>query len=140
MPQNTFINTMLFSAAVLFSSFSSAASDDALSVDRVVPADLALAFPNDTNQQPDLSDFTVQHFVLMSNDAGERWAVVTMANMAQGNRSLSDKHLMAILANGQRISPQPFTQMFRGGETLSLTLYFGDSKFPLLSVYARTKP
>lgn len=134
---------MLFKStllSLLIVAFSGAASDDALSVDRVVPADLTLAFPNDNHQQPDLSDFTVQHFVLMSNDAGERWAVVTLANNANGNRSLSDKHLMAILANGQRITPQPFTQMFRAGETLSLTLYFGDSKFPLLSVYARTKP
>lgn len=112
--------------------------DDVLSIDRVVPQNFDLAFPNEFNNQPDLSDFKINSFALMSNEAGERWAVVTLTNLASGKRSLTQKHIMAIVANGERIAPLEFLQSFNADETLSLTINFGESKFPLLSVYSRT--
>ncbi|MDC8831358.1 hypothetical protein [Alteromonas gilva] len=118
--------------------FAANADEEALSVDRVVPNGMALAFPNEQNIQPEQSDFEVNNYVLMSNDSGERWAVVTLTNQASGGRTLTQKHLMAIVANGRRIGPVEFMQSFKGHETLSVTITFGISQFPLLSVYSRT--
>lgn len=123
---------------LLVSSFGAYSGDDALSIDRVVPNSFDLAFPNDANVQPEQSDFVVNNFALMSNDSGERWAVVTLTNRASGRRSLTQKHLMAIVADGNRVSPIEFLRTFRANETLSLTINFGESKFPLLSVYSRS--
>ncbi|QDP01028.1 hypothetical protein [Thalassotalea sp. PS06] len=114
------------------------ANQPPLVVDRGISGgDIQLAFPNDENIVPQISDFGVLNNVLMSNEAGERWAVVTFTNLATGKRSLNQKHVMALLANGERIVPYEFSEDFEGGETLSLTLNFGENKFPLLQVYTR---
>ena len=70
------------------------AKEEALSVDRVVSQNLQLAFPNDDNIQPEISDFAVLNFVLMSNDNGERWSVITLKNQSSGRRTLSQKQLI----------------------------------------------
>lgn len=123
---------------LLACSYGAHAAEEVISVDRVVPNSVELAFPNESNIQPEQSDFSVNNFVLMSNDSGERWAVVTLTNRASGRRSLTNKHLMAIVADGQRIAPMELLQSFKANETLSLTINFGESKFPLLSVYSRS--
>ena len=115
------------------------AKEEALSVDRVVSQNLQLAFPNDDNIQPDISDFAVLNFVLMSNDNGERWSVITLKNQSSGRRTLSQKQLIALLADGSRIHPQAFNTSFAGDETLSLTINLGENKFPVLSLYTRNR-
>ncbi|WP_462156367.1 hypothetical protein [Pseudoalteromonas piscicida] len=113
------------------------AAEEALTIDSVVPNNMELAFPNDTNIYPDISDFKVLNAVLMSNENGERWAMITIKNQSSGRRTLTQKHLLALTANGQRIAPMKLSESFDGGETLSLTLAFGENKFPLLNVYTR---
>ena len=107
------------------------ADEDVLTLDRVVPNNFELAFPNDSNIQPSESDFRVINLALMSNEAGERWAVATIKN------TLTQRDLMALTANGQRIHPREISQSFNGDETISLVVNFGEIKFPLLSVYTR---
>lgn len=124
--------------ALLVCSSTSYADDTTLSIDRAVSGGVELAFPNEQNMQPEQSDFEVKNFVLMSNDIGERWAVVTLTNQASGRRTLTHKHLMAIVADGQRVIPIEFMQSFKANETLSVTITFGASKFPLLSIYSRS--
>lgn len=123
---------------LLACSFGVHANEDVLSIDRVVAGNVNLAFPNEQNIQPEQSEFKVNNFVLMSNDTGERWAVVTLTNHASGSRSLTNKHLMALVADGQRIAPVEFSQLFKANETITITTNFGESKFPLLSVYTRS--
>ncbi|ASD69612.1 hypothetical protein [Pseudoalteromonas piscicida] len=113
------------------------AAEEALTIDSVVPNSIELAFPNDANIYPDISDFKVLNAVLMSNESGERWAMITIKNQSSGRRTLTQKHLLALTANGQRIAPMKLSESFDGGETLSLTLAFGENKFPLLNVYTR---
>jgi hypothetical protein len=112
---------------------------ESLSIDRVVTSSLGLSFPNESNVQPDLSDFDVLNYILMSNEEGERWVVLTIRNNASGTRSLNQKHLLSLLASGERVHPQEFKQSFAADETLSLTLRLAASKFPVLKVYARGK-
>lgn len=125
--------------ALLILPIAAMAADDVISVDRAIPYSSELAFPNEQNLAPEISDFSVNNVTLMSNDAGERWAVLTITNDASGRRTIQHKHLMGLVANGERVHPAEFSQSFNGGETLSLTVYFGESKFPLLSVYSRAK-
>lgn len=123
---------------LLACSFCSHADEDVLTIDRVVSGSIELAFPNEQNLQPEQSDFEINNFVLMSNEAGERWAVVTLTNQASGRRALTHKQLMAIVADGRRVAPIEFLQSFKANETLSVTINFGNIKFPLLSVYSRS--
>lgn len=129
----------LFLCVIAFMSLSLCANQNVISVDRVVPHSVEFAFPNERNVLPELSDFQVKNFVLMSNENGERFAVVTIQNLANGSRTLNHKHLMAQVSNGERIRPLAFEQMFKDNETLSLTIQFGESTFPLLTIYSRTK-
>ncbi|MBE0349138.1 hypothetical protein HUZ36_10375 [Pseudoalteromonas sp. McH1-7] len=127
----------IMSALWMLLAVQSQAAEEALTIDSVVPSHMELAFPNDAKVYPDSSDFTVLNAVLMSNDSGERFATVTLKNQSSGRRTLTHKHLLALTANGQRIMPMELSEHFNGGETLSLTLSFGESKFPLLQVYTR---
>lgn len=131
------IKRILIPFTLLFSALSFGATSGALAVDRAIPSSTQLAFPNDAKVFPEISDFTVLSVIPMSNDAGERFAVATIKNQAHGRRTLTHKHLLALTAEGKRIKPMQLSTIFDGQETLSLTLSFGESKFPLLSVYTR---
>jgi hypothetical protein len=70
----------------------------------------------------------------MSNDLGERWAVITLTNTSSGSRILEHEHLMALFADGKRKSSLAFKVSFEGQETQSVTVSFGENKFPILSI------
>lgn len=125
------------SILLLVASFGLAAKNDVLSLDRVDVSQVKFAFENDANVYPDESEFAIDHFVLMSNDNGERWGILTITNQSSGRRELQAKHIMALFADGSRYSPVNFKQPFNGNETQSITLNFGENKFPILSVYTR---
>ncbi|WP_016954263.1 hypothetical protein [Catenovulum agarivorans] len=126
-----FLSLSIFSSAAV-------ADKESLSIETRPPANIELAFPNESNIQPDVSDFAILNFVPMSNEQGERWVVITVTNTANGRRTLNHNHVMALVANGSRIHPQELAQSFLAKETLSIVVNFGQSKFPLLDVYART--
>ncbi|WP_448556608.1 hypothetical protein [Thalassotalea montiporae] len=134
MIQKIVLSLLLFTA---FFNVNAVANQQALSIDRLIPENFELAYPNEQNRQPRKSDFAVINYALMSNQAGERWAVVTVRNLASGWRMLDQKHLLALTANGERINPIDVEQHFKAGETLSLTINFGEHKFPILSIYSR---
>jgi hypothetical protein len=122
--------------ALTFVSFTASADDDILNVDRSVSKSIQLAFSNDNNITPKKSDFEVVNYVLMSNENGERWGVLTLTNLSHGERSINQEHLLALFADGSRSVPLAFTSNFKGKETQSLTLSFGENKFPILSIYS----
>ena len=123
--------------ALTFVSFTaSAADDDILNVDRSVLKSIQLAFSNDNNITPKKSDFEVVNYVLMSNENGERWSVITLTNLSHGERSINQEHILALFADGSRSEPLAFTSNFKGKETQSLTLPFGENKFPILGIYS----
>jgi len=45
--------------------------------------------------------------------------------------------MAALFADGGRLAPQAFSRSLNGGETISITLSFGFSQFPILGVYTR---
>jgi len=121
---------------LLLSFAANAQEDDVLTVDRLVAKNIHLSFPNDQNIKPKESDFNIINYVLMSNETGERWSVITLTNSSTGARSLEQDHLMALFADGSRISPLEYKLNFKGNETQSITVSFGEHKFPILSIYA----
>ena len=125
---------IVFSSAVVANT--SNTLNNVLNVDRAIPRSIHLSFPNDNNITPKKSDFTILNYVLMSNNEGERWAVITLTNLSSGNRELNQEHLLALFADGSRLTPIEFKLGFKGSETQSVTVSFAEHKFPILSVYS----
>lgn len=125
-----------FPILILFSGSSHAEDSEVLSVERSVSKNIHLSFANDNNIRPKKGDFEVVNYVLMSNDIGERWSVITLTNIASGNRTLDQDHLIALFADGSRISPLEYKLNFKGKESQSITVSFGEHKFPILSIYS----
>lgn len=62
------------------------------------------------------------------------WAVLTLTNTSSGNRTLEQNNIIATFADGDKKSPLEFSLNFTGKETQSITVSFGESKFPILSI------
>ncbi|ACV27101.1 hypothetical protein [Kangiella koreensis] len=111
--------------------------EDALSIDKAITQDIQFQFPNDNNIHPDTSDFEVINYVTLSNEQGTRKATVTLHNSSSGNRIFVSKQIMALFANGDRLSPIEKKVTFKGKETQTITLHFGNHSYPILSLYTR---
>jgi hypothetical protein len=126
----------IFPILILFSCVINAEETEVLSVERSVSKNIHLSFANDNNIMPKKGDFEIVNYVLMSNEIGERWSVITLTNLATGNRTLDQDHLLGLFADGSRISPLEYKLNFEGKETQSITVSFGKHKFPILSIYS----
>lgn len=111
--------------------------NDALSIDKAITQDIDFQFPNDNNIYPDISDFEIINYVTMSNEQGVRKATVTLHNSSTGNRIFVSKQIMALFANGDRLSPIERKITFKGKEAQTVTLHFGNHNYPILSIYTR---
>ncbi|QFU23632.1 hypothetical protein FM038_016590 [Shewanella eurypsychrophilus] len=129
----------VFTALISFSSFSAndKGKNEVFSVDRIVSDDVSLNFTNDNDIQPNISNFTVVNYVLMSNEKGDRRAVVTLENQSSGSRIFQHDQIMALIGDGKRISPRFYKQKFKAGESISMTLSFGNHLNPILQIYTR---
>ena len=133
---------LLVTSLISFSSFSANKPDenelsDVFSVDRIVSNDVELNFTNDGDIQPKISDFIVVNYILMSNEKGDRRAVVTLENQSSGSRIFKSDQLMALMGDGGRLSPLTYKQKFKRGESISMTLSFGNNTTPILQIYTR---
>jgi hypothetical protein len=132
------ISAIIATAALLSPTANANGYDrDALSVDKAVDNNIELKFPNDDNIYPESSDFKILNYVTMSNEYGERKVTVTLENTSSGNRIFVSDQIMALYANGTRISPHEKKISFKGKEVQTLTLNFNNSKYPILQVYTR---
>ncbi len=114
-----------------------AAERENLSIDRSPWGDKHWYFPNEMDKYPKKSDFSIINYVPMSNDIGERWAVITVKNTSAGTRILTQDHLLGLFANGERIAPKGFRKSVGGKEYLSIAVGFGKNKFPILDIYSK---
>ncbi len=135
----TLMHKFILLALLLISFNGQSSEDEALTIDKVVSSNFELAFPNDKNIKPQDSEFALINYVVMSNLIGERWAVLTLKNTSAGNRMLEQQHIMALFADGSRSYPAEIKLNFEGKETQSITVSFGENKFPILSVQTSTE-
>ena len=125
--------TMVF--LLLASSFSLANELSPLMIDRSVSNSVDWTFPNDDKIKPKASDFQIINYALMSSVSGERLSALTVKNTSSGSRQLEAEHIMALFADGSRLSPVANNLHFKGKETQSITVSFGEHKFPILAIY-----
>jgi hypothetical protein len=125
----------LFPVLIIMSLSVQAEDSGALNVDREVSTS-EFSFPNRSGISPRISDFKVEDYVLMSNDSGERWGVITLTNLSSGHREFDSSQLVALFADGESANPLAYESNFSGRETQSITVSFGEHKFPILSIYS----
>ena len=87
--------------------------------------------------EPEPSDVEMVHYDLMSNDLGERWALITFHNSSSGQRVLKDKQVVAVFADGARAYARNLDHRLDGGERFTQAVFFGFHKFPIVDVKTR---
>ncbi|RYV01761.1 hypothetical protein SOPP22_15505 [Shewanella sp. OPT22] len=118
--------------ALIFST--SIYAQEPLTIDRQLPTNIQFNFANPNNITPQKSDFEIKSAIPMSSEDGQRWVLLTINNSASGNRTLNQRHLLATLADGSKVKPAAFSQPFKAEETLSISVYFTNSSFPIILV------
>ena len=110
-----------------------------VSFDRVEMPEEKVAFVADWKDlKPDLSDFKISYCRFLSNERGERFALVTFVREKGGLRRLKEDYVVGVLANGERLNPIKLEGETQLGERGSVLLHFGARKFPLVGLETRT--
>lgn len=89
---------------------------------------------NEGRIEPKESDFTLLDYSIMSSNEGERFALVTLKNESSGHRIFNRKHVVAVFGDCSRAYPVSAMGKLAGGETLTLRVYIGSSRFPILQL------
>lgn len=87
--------------------------------------------------KPGKSVFEIIENYFMSNNLGERWAVITIKNTSSGKRLLRNENIVATYANGKQSTAQNLDESLDGNDVLTKAVLFGVHKFPILTVEAR---
>lgn len=111
--------------------------NEILTIDESIPDTVNLEFSNEDDFVPKISEFKILSSILMSNLSGERWAAVTIKNLSSHQRLFNKEHIIAIFANGDKRNPIQAKHKFSGQEKTTITINFGESKFPILRVSVR---
>ena len=96
-----------------------------------------LYFKDKEKIKPGSSIFTIIEKYFMSNDLGERWAVLTIQNTSAGKRLLKNVNLVATYADGSQSIAQNIDETLDGNEILTKAVFFGIHKFPILTIELR---
>ncbi len=110
------------------------AEDRVLYFDPALPAVGELRFQRDDDLDPDTNDFRIVHAAFMSNNLGERWALLTIENTANGQRLLKDEYLVATFANGSQAEAIGVEETVKPRQRITKTVYFGLHRFPIIAV------
>lgn len=108
--------------------------DRVLYFDPALPPVGALRFQRDDDLDPDANDFRIINAFFMSNDLGERWALLTIENSASGQRLLKDEYLVATFANGSQAEAIGVEETVKAKERFTKTVFFGLHRFPIIQV------
>lgn len=100
-----------------------------------LPSELHFDQPRELVPEP--GDFELVHYDLMSNDLGERWALMTFRNTSTGQRLLKNQHVVATFANGAQAFAQNLDKRLAGGARYTQAVFFGTQKFPIIEVDMR---
>ncbi len=111
-----------------------------VSFDAVVIPPAELAFGTDRNAlRPSLSEFEIEYRRFLSNDLGERFALVTFSKEKAILRKVSERDIVGVLANGERLYPVRLEGETQIGSRGSIFVYFGKHLFPLVDLETRTE-
>lgn len=94
-------------------------------------------FQYDDKLLPEPSDFTLANYAVLSDNVGQRWALVTVKNTSSGARIVTEKNIVATFASGERSYPLDFRERIKGHEVRSFAVNFGANAFPILMIEMR---
>ncbi|TKD45647.1 hypothetical protein [Azotobacter chroococcum] len=89
---------------------------------------------NDDDLLPERNDFELIDYSVMSNEQGERFALVTIKNKSSGQRFFDNNDLVALLGNCSRILAHEFEYKLNGGERITKQIYFGFQRYPIVKL------
>lgn len=115
-------------------------ADHVVSFDEVLIAEDQIVYErNSKDLRPRLSEFQVSYRRFLSNDVGERFALVTFTKETGILRIVDEQDIVGILANGERLYPISIDGETRIGSRGTALLNFGPNKFPLVGVETRNE-
>lgn len=115
-------------------------SSDVLDVDKALHFDQpqikikSLNFKHDDELKPVLNDFKIIQATYLSNNIGERWAIVTFENKSTGKRFLKNESIVATFADGNQNYGLNLDEMLKGNERITKSVFFGIHQFPIVYV------
>ena len=121
---------------LLLSSIANATIEKPFTIDNTqIYTDYSL-FYNEKDMRPVVSDFKITSAITMSNEHGQRAALLNIKNLSSGSRTLEPHHLMVTYADGSSkvLTSLPNKLRFKGEETINLTVNLGKNLYPVISV------
>ncbi len=94
----------------------------------------SLEFNYDDELKPTPNDFQIVEASYLSNNVGERWAIVTFKNTSLGQRFLKNEAIVATFANGDQANSSNLNETLKGNTRLTKAVFFGVHQFPIVSV------
>lgn len=113
-------------------------ADTALHFDQPQTTLKSLNFKHEGELKPVPNDFHIIEVSYLSNNIGERWAIVTFGNRSSGQRLLKNKTIIATFADGAQAYSLNLNEVFKGNEHLSKAVFFGIHHFPIVNVQVVT--
>jgi len=111
--------------------------DSALFFDKPIAQSMEFLFDIEEDLYPDQSTFKIKDFAFLSNERGERAALVNITNTAAAPRTLAPNQIYGLFADGTYRRPSNSSDRVDGGKTNSVLLSFGVSKTPLVKLIVR---
>ncbi len=128
---------VLFASVLTANPEDKPAYSDALFFDKPVVKDMAIHFEIEEDLYPTRGSFKIQDFAFLSNELGERWALVIVRNTAPDPRTISENQIIALFADGTHRKPINLKKRIEGSETETFMIPFGKSKMPLVKLLTR---
>lgn len=117
-----------------------AVSDEPYYTDRALHFDQpqsplnSLNFKHDNELRPSPNDFRLIEAYFLSNNIGERWAVITIENTSPGKRFLKNEFIIATFANGNQTTGFNLNETLKSNERLTKSVFFGIHQFPVVNI------
>lgn len=108
--------------------------DNNLHFDSFTQSRAPLYFSKDDALAPRESDFKLLGVSFLSNEKGDRWALISLENTARGQRILQNKMLLATFADGSQAYASGLNKTLQGSERFSKSVFFGNNQFPIVNI------
>ncbi|MDF1780554.1 MAG: hypothetical protein P1U67_04605 [Alcanivoracaceae bacterium] len=134
MRQRRFFTPLLASVTLVLAAIASADESMVLQYDARPPLQGEIRFDQNDPKKIARHDFEVIDYALMSNDQGERWAVVTFRNNASGMRLLANEYLLANFSDGTQRFALNLEGKVEANQYITRNVFFGYHRFPILQL------
>ena len=131
------VSVMVFAGLCL--TYKSAAAQTRIAPDEILKADNvqlkqdAIYF-EDTEKPDEPGRILIDSCTTLSSDTGERWAMITIRNNERLSIEIDNEDIFATFADGKQVSCRNMKTAVPAKSFRSVTVFFGYSRFPIVSV------